>query len=102
MSAVALSVRSSTVNATCGRAVPVFACSRCGSPLDIEADGAVDPADLEDPGRFMTLRYQISSTARWACPIHGPVAPVSVAVVDEHAYFVPPEPGRGGTDSQRE
>jgi hypothetical protein len=70
--------------------------------LHIEADGAVDRADLEDPGRFMRLRYRISSTARWVCPAHGPVGPVSVAVVDEHVDFVPPETSRGELDSQRE
>ena len=69
----------------------VFACPTCSNVLVIETDGTVDPDDVATPDDFMKLKYRLSSTARWACQEHGPIGRVTVAVIDDHVEFVPPE-----------
>lgn len=68
-----------------------FACPKCSNPLAIETDGSVDPKDMATPDDFMKLGYRLSSTARWSCPEHGAIGRVTVAVIDDHVEFVPPE-----------
>lgn len=68
-----------------------FACPKCSNQLVIETDGSVDPDDVATPDDFMKLQYRLSSTARWSCPEHGDIGRVTVAVIDDHVEFVPPE-----------
>ncbi|MDJ0790648.1 MAG: hypothetical protein QNJ71_02010 [Acidimicrobiia bacterium] len=68
-----------------------FACPTCNNHLVIETDGSVDPDDVATPDDFMKLKFRLSSAARWACPEHGPIGRVTVAVIDDHVEFVPPE-----------
>jgi len=68
-----------------------FACPSCGDQLVIEADRSVEPDDVVTPDDFMRLRYSLSSTARWSCREHGAIGRVTVAVIDDHVEFVPPD-----------
>jgi hypothetical protein len=67
-----------------------FTCPSCGDQLVIETDGSVEPGDVATPDDFMRLRYRLSSSARWSCSEHGAIGRVTVAVIDDHVEFVPP------------
>lgn len=67
-----------------------FPCPACGEALAIETPEPVDTDAVSTPEAFMRLGYRISSQAVWACPEHGAIDRVTVAIIGDHIDFVTP------------